>query len=56
MEPNPAPDNYILYAQNLYQVNRYSDMIKPIEKAISEAERRGTEVKEDWYVLRNNFV
>jgi len=53
MEPNPAPDNYILYAQNLYQVNRYSDMIKPIEKAISEAERRGTEVKEDWYVLLN---
>jgi len=53
METNPAPDNYILYAQNLYQVNRYADMIEPIEKAISEAQRREVEVKEDWYVLLN---
>ena len=53
LETNPAPDNYILYAQNLYQVNRYADMVEPIEKAISEAERRGNEVKEDWYVLLN---
>ena len=53
LETNPAPDNYILYAQNLYQVNRYADMIEPIEKAISEAERREIEVKEDWYVLLN---
>lgn len=53
MEPNPAPDNYILYAQNLYQVERYKDMIKPIETAIAEAERRENEIKEDWYVLLN---
>jgi len=53
LETNPAPENYILYAQNLYQVNRYSDMVKPIETAIAEAERRQTEVKEDWYVLLN---
>jgi len=53
LETNPAPDNYILYAQNLYQVNRYQDMIKPIETAIAEAERRKVEVKEDWYVLLN---
>lgn len=53
LETNPAPDNYILYAQNLYQVNRYSDMVPAIEKALSEAERRGTDVKEDWYVLLN---
>lgn len=53
METNPAPENYILYAQNLYQVNRYDDMVKPIETAIAEAERRQTEVKEDWYVLLN---
>ena len=25
LESNPAPDPYILYAQNLYQVNRYAD-------------------------------
>ena len=24
LETNPAPDNYILYAQNLYQVSRYA--------------------------------
>jgi tetratricopeptide (TPR) repeat protein len=53
LETNPAPDNYILYAQNLYQVNRYADMIKPIETAISEAQRREQDVKEDWYVLLN---
>jgi len=53
LETNPAPDNYILYAQNLYQVNRYDEMIKPVEMAISEAERRELEVKEDWYVLLN---
>lgn len=53
LETNPAPDNYILYAQNLYQVNRYPEMIPPIEKAISEAQRRELTVKEDWYVLLN---
>ena len=53
LETNPAPDNYILLAQNLYQVNRYPDMIEPIETAISEAQRRELEVKEDWYVLLN---
>ena len=53
LETNPSPDNYILLAQNLYQVNRYPDMIEPIETAISEAQRRELDVKEDWYVLLN---
>jgi tetratricopeptide (TPR) repeat protein len=53
LETNPAPDAYILYAQNLYQVNRYPDMIAPINQAIATAERRELEVKEDWYVLLN---
>jgi tetratricopeptide (TPR) repeat protein len=53
LETNPAPDAYILYAQNLYQVNRYPDMIAPINQAIATAERREVEVKEDWYVLLN---
>lgn len=53
LETNPAPEPYILYAQNLYQVNRYPDMIRPIEAAIAVAEKRSTEVKEDWYVLLN---
>ncbi len=53
LESNPAPDPFILYAQNLYQVNRYSDMIRPIETAMDIARKRGLEVKEDWYVLLN---
>ena len=53
LETNPAPGPYILYAQNLYQVNRYADMIKPIETAMAVAKKRGKPVKEDWYVLLN---
>lgn len=53
LETNPPPDPYILYAQNLYQVNRYKDMIKPIETAMEIARKRELEVKEDWYVLLN---
>ena len=53
LEINPAPDPYILYAQNLYQVNRYADMIEPIELAMAVAAKRETDVKEDWYVLLN---
>jgi tetratricopeptide (TPR) repeat protein len=53
METNPAPEPFILKAQNLYQVNRYADMIEPIKNAMRVAEERGKEVKEDWYVLLN---
>ena len=53
LETNPGPQPYILYAQNLYQTNRYADMVEPIEKAISIAKNRNTEAKEDWYVLLN---
>lgn len=53
LETNPAPEPYILYAQNLYQVNRYADMIKPVETAMGVARKRELEVKEDWYVLLN---
>ncbi len=53
LETNPAPDPYILYAQNLYQVNRYAEMVKPIEAAMAVAVKREKPVKEDWYVLLN---
>ena len=53
LETNPAPEPYILYAQNLYQVNRYPEMVKPIETALEVAEKRQLTVKEDWYVLLN---
>jgi len=51
--PNPAPEPYILFAQNYYQVARYADMVKPIETAIDVAKRRGNPAKEDWYTLLN---
>ncbi|RLA27376.1 MAG: hypothetical protein DRQ63_06020, partial [Gammaproteobacteria bacterium] len=53
LETNPASDPYILYAQNLYQINRYADMVKPIESAIAVAAKRELPAKEDWYVLLN---
>jgi tetratricopeptide (TPR) repeat protein len=53
LEPNPAPEPFILKAQNLYQVERYGDMIEPIENAMKVAVAREKPVKEDWYVLLN---
>ena len=53
METNPAPEPFILKAQNLYQLNRIGEMIEPIEQAMEVARKREKEVKEDWYVLLN---
>lgn len=53
LETNPAADAYVLYAQNLYQEERYADMVPAIETAMRIAEERDKEVKEDWYVLLN---
>ncbi|MGI9199537.1 MAG: hypothetical protein ACR2QL_00660 [Woeseiaceae bacterium] len=53
METNPAPDPFILKAQNLYQVKRYNDMIEPVENAMRVATKRQKEIKEDWWVLLN---
>ncbi len=53
LETNPGPQPYILYAQTLYQLDRYDDMIEPILTAMDIARERDVEVKEDWYVLLN---
>jgi tetratricopeptide (TPR) repeat protein len=53
LEPNPAPEPYILKAQNLYQESRYNEMIEPIETAMDVAVAREKPIKEDWYVLLN---
>jgi tetratricopeptide (TPR) repeat protein len=53
LETNPAPEPFILKAQNLYQVQRYNEMVEPIENAMRVARARGKPVKEDWYVLLN---
>lgn len=53
LELNPPPEPFILKAQNLYQIQRYSAMIEPIENAMRVAKERDKPVKEDWYVLLN---
>src|SRR5210317_2016685 len=53
LETNPPPEPFILKAQNLYQVQRYKEMVEPIETAMRIAEARGKPVKEDWWNLLN---
>ena len=53
METNPPPEAFILKAQNLYQLQRYKEMIQPIENAMQVARDRDKPVKEDWWVLLN---
>jgi tetratricopeptide (TPR) repeat protein len=53
LESNPGPEPYILKAQALYQLDRFKDMIEPIETGISVARKRELAIKEDWYVLLN---
>jgi tetratricopeptide (TPR) repeat protein len=53
MEANPAPEPFILKAQILYNLNRFQDMVSPIETAMEIARSRDNPVKEDWYGLLN---
>lgn len=53
LESNPAPQPYILKAQILYNLERYKEMISPIETAMDVAAKRELEVREDWYNLLN---
>ena len=53
LETNPAPEPFILKAQVFYQLNRYADMVEPIQNAMQVARKRELPMKEDWYVLLN---
>jgi len=53
LESNPPPEPFILKAQILYNLNRYADMVAPIENAMEVARKRNKPVKEDWYNLLN---
>jgi tetratricopeptide (TPR) repeat protein len=53
LETNPAPEPFILKAQILYNLNRYKDMVAPIETAMDIARKRDKPVREDWYGLLN---
>ena len=53
METNPQPTQYILKAQILYNLQRYKDMISPIETAMAVAREKDKEVREEWWSLLN---
>ncbi len=53
LETNPAPEPFILKAQILYNLDRYKDMVAPIEMAMQVAQNRNKPVKEDWWNLLN---
>ncbi len=48
---NPGPEPFILLASAYYQLERYNDMIDPIERAMAIARERDKPVKEQWWLL-----
>ncbi|HHQ14991.1 MAG TPA: hypothetical protein ENK16_08165 [Chromatiales bacterium] len=48
---NPGPDPYILLGSAYYQLEQWPKMIAPIEKAMAIARERGTQIKEQWWLL-----
>jgi tetratricopeptide (TPR) repeat protein len=48
---NPPPDPFILLASAFYQLEKYSEMIEPIERAMSIARERDKPIKESWWLL-----
>jgi tetratricopeptide (TPR) repeat protein len=48
---NPPPDPFILLASAYYQLDKYPDMIEPIETAMAIARERNKPVKEQWWLL-----
>ena len=53
LEPNPAPEPYILQAQLFYNLDQYKNMIPAIETAMRIARERNKPLKEDWWNLLN---
>jgi tetratricopeptide (TPR) repeat protein len=48
---NPGPEPYILLASAYYSLERWKDMVQPIETAMGIARERDVAVKEQWYLL-----
>jgi tetratricopeptide (TPR) repeat protein len=48
---NPPPGPFILLASAYYQVERYAEMIEPIETAMRIARERDKPIKEQWWLL-----
>jgi len=50
-EVGPDPDMYVVIGTAYYQLEKYKDIIPPVEKAIVLANERGTQTKEQWLLL-----
>jgi tetratricopeptide (TPR) repeat protein len=48
---NPPPEPFILLASAYYQLEKYSEMIQPIERAMAIAQARDKPVREQWWLL-----
>ncbi len=48
---NPPPGPFILLASAYYQLDRFNEMIQPIERAMAIARQRDKPVKEQWWLL-----
>jgi tetratricopeptide (TPR) repeat protein len=48
---NPPPDPFILLASAYYQIEKYTEMIKPVERAMAIARERDKPIKEQWWLL-----
>ena len=49
--PKPPPDPLILLSSAYYQLERYDEMIAPIERAMNIARERDKDIKESWWLL-----
>jgi len=50
-QENPGPEPYILIGTGYYQLEQVDKIIPPVEKALQIARERGTEPKEQWWLL-----
>ena len=50
-QENPGPEPYILIATGYYQLEEIDKIIPPVEKAMAIAQERGTQTKEQWWLL-----
>jgi hypothetical protein len=50
-EVGPDPDMYVVIGTAYYQMEKYKDIIAPVEKAIALANENGTQTKEQWLLL-----
>ena len=49
---NPQPDAYVLIAQAYYQTQQYDKALRNVEKAMSLAQAKGKQPKENWFLLQ----